>query len=343
MAKKGLLNQYLLQLQHHPLRTKAITAGVLSGISDLVSQKLTGIQKIQLRRLVLKVCNYSLFPILAELANCMEKLQRDFLWSGIGEEPKFHLISPRLGIGVFDTLCWRLAKSQGFEVRGYYLSLSSTIGMLFPWKLAWLSKSGELVDHLLLHSPIAYGLWSMVWSLFGLLWYRPQRVLDLLAAWQGAFGKKCEMGFEQSILGIKSLFFYTLLDWSLFGVLYLGPFGHFLYIVLDKIFKGKRDSKTVAKKVVLEQLTSSPWNNLLFMVYYGLVIEGRPWTHVKTKIKKDYPSVQLTAWTFWPVVGWVNHQYVPLQFRVIFHSFIAFGWGIFLNLRARSMALTKAK
>lgn len=29
---------------------------------------------------------------------------------------------------------------------------------------------------------------------------------------------------------------------------------------------------------------------------------------------------------FWPVVGWVNHQYVPLQFRVIFHSLIAFGW-----------------
>jgi len=79
---------------------------------------------------------------------------------------------------------------------------------------------------------------------------------------------------------------------------------------------------------------------------------------------------------FWPVVGWVNHQYVPLQFRVIFHSLIAVGWyllrlqptllyfkfslsnfteneigflfllnvifrGIFLNLRAKSMALTK--
>lgn len=75
----------------------------------------------------------------------------------------------------------------------------------------------------------------MVWSLFSLLWDRPRRVLDL---WQGAFGmhhniafwrlcciailcyvvslagKKCEMGCEQSILGIKSLFFRTLLDWS---------------------------------------------------------------------------------------------------------------------------------
>ncbi|KAL9255098.1 Peroxisomal membrane protein PMP22-like protein [Drosera capensis] len=49
IAKKGL-QQYMWQLQHHPLRTKAITAGVWSGVSDVVSQKLSGIQKIQLRR-----------------------------------------------------------------------------------------------------------------------------------------------------------------------------------------------------------------------------------------------------------------------------------------------------
>ncbi|KAH7545720.1 hypothetical protein FEM48_Zijuj01G0123600 [Ziziphus jujuba var. spinosa] len=183
VAKKGL-QQYLIQLQHHPLRTKAITAAVLSAISDIVSQKLTGIQKLQIKRLLLKV---------------------------------------------------------------------------------------------------------------------------------------------------------------LFGAVYLGPFGHYLHLALDKIFKGKKDTKTVAKKVLVEQLTSSPWNNLLFMIYYGLVVEGRPWIQVKTKVKKDYPAVQYTSWTFWPVVGWINHQYVPLQFRVIFHSLIAFGWGIFLNLRARTVALPKAK
>ncbi|KHN40875.1 Peroxisomal membrane protein PMP22 [Glycine soja] len=43
------------QLQQHPLRIKVIAAGVLSAISDIVSQKLTGIQKLQLRRLLLKV------------------------------------------------------------------------------------------------------------------------------------------------------------------------------------------------------------------------------------------------------------------------------------------------
>lgn len=124
---------------------------------------------------------------------------------------------------------------------------------------------------------------------------------------------------------------------QIFGSAYLGPLGHYFHILLDKIFKGNKDSKTVAKKVllilpfstflfgsskkffytaylvpgysssfimndrkwildkmdswdearnnriwtplesfqvVLEQLTISPWNNLMFMLYYGLVIEG---------------------------------------------------------------------
>ncbi|KAG4990125.1 hypothetical protein AAZX31_09G005100 [Glycine max] len=182
LAKKGL-NNYVKQLQQHPLRTKVITAGVLSAISDVVSQKLTGIQKIQLKRLLFKV---------------------------------------------------------------------------------------------------------------------------------------------------------------IFGAAYLGPFGHFFHLILDKIFKGKRDSKTVAKKVLIEQLTSNPWNNLLFMIYYGLVVEGQPWVNVKAKVKKDYLSVQYTSWTVWPVVGWINHKFMPLHFRVVFQSLVAFFWGVFLNLRARSMALIKA-
>ncbi|XP_072964475.1 uncharacterized protein [Typha angustifolia] len=78
---------------------------------------------------------------------------------------------------------------------------------------------------------------------------------------------------------------------QLFGFAYGGPFGHFLHKLLDIIFKGKRDTKTVAKKVLLEQLTSSPWNNLLFLFYFGLVVERRPWPQVKNKIKKEYPSV----------------------------------------------------
>ncbi|CAN8237964.1 unnamed protein product [Cochlearia groenlandica] len=183
---KTNIQRYLSELQQHPLRTKAITAGVLSGVGDVVSQKLSGIQKIQLRRVLFKV---------------------------------------------------------------------------------------------------------------------------------------------------------------IFAGGFLGPAGHYFHTFLDKFFKGKKDTKTVAKKVVVEQLTLSPLNHLLFMIYYGVVIERTPWNLVRERIKKTYPTVQLTAWTFFPVVGWINFKYVPLHFRVILQSSVAFFWGIFLTLRARSttLALAKAK
>jgi hypothetical protein len=36
---------------------------------------------------------FSLFPILANFANRIEKLHGDFLWGGLGEEFKYHLVS----------------------------------------------------------------------------------------------------------------------------------------------------------------------------------------------------------------------------------------------------------
>ncbi|KAE8076076.1 hypothetical protein FH972_014749 [Carpinus fangiana] len=152
----------------------------------------------------------------------------------------------------------------------------------------------------------------------------------------------CSDAVAQKISGIKKLQLRRLLLVMLYGFAYGGPFGHFLHKLMDKIFKGKKGNKTVAKKVLLEQLTSSPWNNLFFMMYYGLVVEGRPWGLVKSKVRKDYPSIQLTAWKFWPIVAWVNYQYMPLQFRVLFHSFVASCWAIFLNLKARTVATKKA-
>ncbi|XP_020700827.1 peroxisomal membrane protein PMP22 [Dendrobium catenatum] len=153
----------------------------------------------------------------------------------------------------------------------------------------------------------------------------------------------CSDAVAQKISGIKKLQLRRLLLIMLYGFAYAGPFGHFLHKLMDHIFKGKKGNSTIAKKVLLEQLTASPWNNIFFMIYYGLVVEGRPWFLVRNKVKNDYPTIQLTAWRFWPIVSWINYQYMPLQFRVLFHSFVASCWAVFLNLKARSAATIAIK
>lgn len=99
-------------------------------------------------------------------------------------------------------------------------------------------QSGENVDYLLLHCPIAFEMWSMVFCLFGIHWVLPSQVKVLLASWQGSFGRHCNVtiwrlvphclmwciwqernaqsfeGCERSTLEFKSFFFYTLLDWA---------------------------------------------------------------------------------------------------------------------------------
>ena len=46
-------------------------------------------------------------------------------------------------------------------------------------------RSGEIVDHLFLHCPVAQELWNMVCSVFGVDWVMPCGVVDLLASWSG--------------------------------------------------------------------------------------------------------------------------------------------------------------
>uniref|UniRef100_A0A2N9IUG7 RRM domain-containing protein n=1 Tax=Fagus sylvatica TaxID=28930 RepID=A0A2N9IUG7_FAGSY len=79
--------------------------------------------------------------------------------------------NPIIGIGK-DTIYWGLAKSKCFTVGSYYRALS-----------------GETVDHLLLHCPFAWEVWSVVFDLFGVFWVMPHSIVELLDCWQGNFGK----------------------------------------------------------------------------------------------------------------------------------------------------------
>ena len=83
--------------------------------------------------------------------------------------------------------------------RVVFFSWSASLGRILTinnlWKrrilvLDWCcmcKRCVESVDHLLLHCPIAYKLWSMVFGLFGINWVMLERVIELFASWLGKF------------------------------------------------------------------------------------------------------------------------------------------------------------
>ena len=131
-----------------------------------------------------------------------------------------------------DQMCWKPAVSKTFQVRSFYLVLSSKEGVSFPWKCIWKPKvpprvaffiwtvalerilttdnlrrrniilvdwcclckeDGETIDHLFLHCKVARELWNSVFNLFGVAWVMPRKVVELLWCWQGSLDRHREI------------------------------------------------------------------------------------------------------------------------------------------------------
>ena len=58
--------------------------GIYLRVGELLSSRIPSLASL----LIL-----SLFPIPARVAHCLEKLQRDFLWGGLGDVIKMHLVN----------------------------------------------------------------------------------------------------------------------------------------------------------------------------------------------------------------------------------------------------------
>jgi len=91
----------------------------------------------------------SLFPIPFNVASCIEKLHRDFLWEGVGEEFKYHLVS-------WSTICSPISQG-GLGIRNLRIINKALLG---KWLWHYLHERERLCG---------YPLWMQSTVLFGLV------------------------------------------------------------------------------------------------------------------------------------------------------------------------------
>ncbi|KAL5015865.1 hypothetical protein ScPMuIL_005454 [Solemya velum] len=127
----------------------------------------------------------------------------------------------------------------------------------------------------------------------------------------------------------------SVLAYSTFGLVFSGPLIHHFYRLMEKLMPSSRKSKTdPIKRIILDRLIFAPPFIVLFL-YVIAILEGQGNAAAIQKIRDQYWSILLLNWKVWTPVQYLNVNYIPPKYRVLFGNLIAFVWTIIVARQRR--------
>ncbi|XP_051032347.1 peroxisomal membrane protein 2 [Phodopus roborovskii] len=126
----------------------------------------------------------------------------------------------------------------------------------------------------------------------------------------------------------QSLDISGLLRYLVYGFFVTGPLSHYFYLFMEYWIPPEVPLATV-KRLLLDRLLFAPTFLLLFFLIMNL-LEGKDVSAFTTKMRSGFwPALQMN-WRMWTPLQFININYVPLQFRVLFANMAALFWYAYL-------------
>ncbi|GIY83892.1 protein Mpv17 [Caerostris darwini] len=116
------------------------------------------------------------------------------------------------------------------------------------------------------------------------------------------------------------------------GTCFVAPVLRTWYNVLEKSI-GTLGKTAGLRKMMVDQVLFTPCFLGCFLSISGL-LQLQPWTIIKAKIIKEYFEVLKTNYMLWPGAQLITFYVIPLQYRIIFVSFVALLWNTYLASQA---------
>lgn len=116
--------------------------------------------------------------------------------------------------------------------------------------------------------------------------------------------------------------------YAIFGLLFTGPLSHYFYQLME-VWMPTTDPYCLVKRLLLDRLFFAPAFLLLFY-FVMTVLEAKGWSDFERKMKSSYWTALKMNWKVWTPFQFINVNFVPVQFRVLFANVIAFFWYAYL-------------
>lgn len=126
----------------------------------------------------------------------------------------------------------------------------------------------------------------------------------------------------------QSLEVSGLLRYLVYGLFVTGPLSHYLYLFMEYWVPPEVPWASV-KRLLLDRLFFAPTFLLLFFFFMNF-LEGKNASVFVAKMRSGFwPALQMN-WKMWTPLQFININYVPLQFRVLFANMAALFWYAYL-------------
>ncbi|KAJ8415284.1 hypothetical protein AAFF_G00422640 [Aldrovandia affinis] len=115
---------------------------------------------------------------------------------------------------------------------------------------------------------------------------------------------------------------------AIYGLCVTGPLSHYFYQLLELLLPSTVPYCTL-KRLLLDRLVFAPAFLLLFFFVMN-ALEGRTFSAFQGKVRAGYWPALKMNWKVWTPFQFININYVPVEFRVLFANLVALFWYAYL-------------
>lgn len=117
------------------------------------------------------------------------------------------------------------------------------------------------------------------------------------------------------------------------------PIIHYFYIWLEKVSPKKDKPSQIdnIKRLLIDRLLFTPPFIMLFL-YVVTILEGQGNAVAIEKIKTQFWMILKMNWKVWTIFTYININYIPVRYRVLFGNMVGLFWSVLVALKRRQVA-----